>query len=87
MEILLFIFKPNILSLKSHDLSDGKYVSNPNNTILLMIHYRHGENSIFRRCLTHEEVEKVLNDCHSRACGIHMSRYAIAQKILHASYF
>jgi len=38
MEILFFISKPNLFSLKSHDLSDGKYVSNPNNTILLVIH-------------------------------------------------
>jgi hypothetical protein len=28
-----------------------------------------------------------MNDCHSRACGGHMSGYATAQKILHAGYF
>ena len=49
--------------------------------------YRHGADSIFRRCLTHEEAEKVLNDCRSRAFGGHMSGYATAQKILHTSYF
>eukprot|EP00253_Pinus_taeda_P007115 PITA_07115 len=49
--------------------------------------YRLGADSIFRRCLTHEEVERVLNDCHSRECGGHMSGYATAQKILHARYF
>ena len=49
--------------------------------------YRRGADSVFRRCLTHEEAERVLNDCHSGACGSHMSRYATAQKILRAGYF
>jgi hypothetical protein len=35
-----------------------------------------------RQCLTYDEAEKSLNDCHSRACGSHMYGYAIAQKIL-----
>ena len=34
-----------------------------------------------------EETEKALNDCHSGACGGHMSGYATAQKILRAGYF
>ena len=38
--------------------------------------YRHGADFVFRRCLIHEEAEKVLNDYHSRACGSHMSRNA-----------
>jgi hypothetical protein len=49
--------------------------------------YRHGVDSIFRRCLTYDEAEKALNDCHSRACGGHMSGYATAQNILRAGYF
>ena len=49
--------------------------------------YRLGVDSVFRRCLTHEEAEKVLNDCHSRACGGHMSGYATTQKILRTDYF
>eukprot|EP00253_Pinus_taeda_P018187 PITA_18187 len=49
--------------------------------------YRRGVDSIFRRCLTHDEAEKVLNDCHSGACGSHMSGYATAQKTLRAGYF
>ena len=44
--------------------------------------YCRGADSVFRHCLTHEEVEKVLNDCHSGACGGHKSRYATTQKIL-----
>ena len=39
--------------------------------------YRHGIDSIIQRCLTHEEVEQVLNDCHSGACGGHLFGMAI----------
>ena len=49
--------------------------------------YRRGVESIFQRCLTYDEVEKNLNDCHFRACGGHMSGYATAQNILRAMYF
>jgi len=49
--------------------------------------YRLGSDSVLRRCLTIEEAERVLNDCHSGACGGHMSGYATAQKILRAGYF
>jgi hypothetical protein len=49
--------------------------------------YRRGVDSIFRRCLTYDEAEKDLNDCHSEACGGHMSGYATAQNILRAGYF
>ena len=38
--------------------------------------YRCGVDTILRRCLTHEEVEKVLNDCRARACGGQLSGYA-----------
>jgi hypothetical protein len=49
--------------------------------------YRHGINTILQRCLIHVEAERVLNECHLRACGGHLSRMAIAQKILRAGYF
>ena len=49
--------------------------------------YRVGVDSVLRRCLTLEEAERVLNDCHSGTCGGHMSGYATAQKILRAGYF
>jgi len=48
--------------------------------------YRRGVDTVFRRCLIHEEAKRVLNDCHSGACGGHMSGYATAQKILRAGY-
>ena len=46
-----------------------------------------GVDSILRRCLTHEEAELVLNDCHGGACGGHLSGLSTAQKILRAGYF
>eukprot|EP00253_Pinus_taeda_P004649 PITA_04649 len=49
--------------------------------------YRHGVDTVLRRCLMHEEAEKVLNDCHSSACGWHLSGYGTAQKILRVGYF
>eukprot|EP00253_Pinus_taeda_P035913 PITA_35913 len=49
--------------------------------------YRCGIDRVLRRCLTHEEAEKVLNDCHSGACGENQSGYAMAQKISREGYF
>jgi len=49
--------------------------------------YRRGIDTVLRRCLTHEEAEKALNECHSGACGGHQSRYATTQKKLRAGYF
>ena len=39
------------------------------------------------QCFTHEEVEIVLNDSHSGACGGHLSGLETAQKIVRAGYF
>ena len=49
--------------------------------------YRRGVDSILRRCLNPEEAELVLNDFHRGACGGHLSRISMAQKILRAGYF
>lgn len=49
--------------------------------------YHVGFDYILRRCLTLEKAERVINDCHSGACGGHMFRYATAHKILHDGYF
>ena len=44
--------------------------------------YRREVDSILRRFLTHEEVERVLNDYHSRACRGNLSGIETTQKIL-----
>ena len=49
--------------------------------------YHRGVDSVLHRFLTHEEVESVLNDAHSRACGGHLSRLAKAKNIFHPGYF
>eukprot|EP00253_Pinus_taeda_P009299 PITA_09299 len=49
--------------------------------------YHHGIDMILRSCLTHEEDEKSLNECHSGACGGHLSGYATTRRILRAGYF
>jgi hypothetical protein len=43
--------------------------------------YHRGIDDVLHRCLTHEEVESVLNDCHSGACGGHLSRLVTTQMI------
>ena len=49
--------------------------------------YRQGIDTILRRCLTHDEAETILNDCHSGAYDNHLSGLATAHNILHANYF
>ena len=49
--------------------------------------YRRGIDCILRHCLTHDEAEVVLNDCHGGACGGHLSGISTAQKILRVGYF
>ena len=46
--------------------------------------YRVRVDSMLHQCLTLEEAERVLNDCHSGTCGSHMSGYATALNIFHA---
>ena len=49
--------------------------------------YCRGVDSILRHCLTHEQDEVVLNDCHGGVCGVHLFGISTAQKILRVSYF
>ena len=68
-------------------MSVESYVTLPKTVIIGDILYRRGVDSILRQCLTLKEVESVLNDCHSGACGGHLSGLAITPKILQAGYF
>lgn len=49
--------------------------------------YRRGVDTILRRCLTHEEVEHILNDCHAGACGGHLSGISTAIFFFHTGYY
>ena len=49
--------------------------------------YHRGVDIVLRQCVIHKEAEKIMNDCHSGACGGHLSRLATSQKILCAGYF
>lgn len=53
-----------------------------NYLILEETFYHQGIDWTLRRCLTHEEVELVLNDCHTGACGVHLSGLETTQNIL-----
>jgi hypothetical protein len=49
--------------------------------------YRRGVDCMLHWCLTHEEEELVLNECHTGACGVHLSGLETTQKILRSSYY
>ena len=49
--------------------------------------YRRQVDFVLCRFLTHEEVEHVLNDSHSGACGVHLSGLETTQNILRPGYF
>jgi hypothetical protein len=58
-----------------------------NYTIVNDTLYCQGVDNILCHCLSHGEIESVLNDCHSGACGGHLSRLATTQKNLRVGYF
>ena len=38
--------------------------------------YHRGVDTVLHQCVTHDEAEKIMNDCHSGACGGHLSGLA-----------
>jgi hypothetical protein len=59
----------------------------PHYLLIRDILYRRGVDTILHRCLTIDEADRVLNDCHSGTCGGHLSGMSTAQKIIRAGYF
>jgi hypothetical protein len=59
----------------------------PRYLLISDILYRRGVDTILRQCLTIDEANRVLNDCHSGACGGHLSGISTAHKIIRACYF
>lgn len=49
--------------------------------------YQQGVDTILHHYLTHDEVEEVLNDFHVGACGGHIFRMPMTQKIIRPNYF
>ena len=49
--------------------------------------YHRDIDTVLRGCVIHEEAEMIMNDCHSEACGGHLSGLGTTQKILHTRYF
>jgi hypothetical protein len=86
-DILLYLqtqrFQPNI----SHE--EHRRIRHHSRRYLIVgdTLYHHGIDTILRRCLVHEEAERVLNDCHLGPCGSYLFGMAKTQKILRASYF
>jgi hypothetical protein len=79
-DILLYLqtqrFQPNI------SREERRHIRHHSHHYLILDDtlYRRGIDTILQRCLTHEEAERILNDCHLGACGGHLSRMATAQK-------
>jgi hypothetical protein len=59
----------------------------PRYLLIRDILYRQGVNTILRRCLTIDEADRVLNDCHNDACRGHLSGLSTTQKIIRVGYF
>jgi hypothetical protein len=76
-------FDPNISRVDNYRIryQSRQYII-PGDTL-----YHRGIDYVFRRCLTYDEVEKHLNDCHYGACCGYIYGYATAQKILRVGYF
>jgi hypothetical protein len=49
--------------------------------------YHRGVDTMLHRSVTHEVAELIMNDCHSGACGGHLSGLATTQNILRTGYF
>ena len=49
--------------------------------------YLRGVDTILLHCLTLNEAEHILNDCHVEVCNGHISGIATAKKILHEGYY
>jgi hypothetical protein len=86
-DILVYLQTLKCPTSTSHDEHRRICHQEKNYLILEDTLYRRGVDCILRRCLTHEEEELMLNDCHTRACGGHFSGLETTQNILRASYY
>ena len=49
--------------------------------------YKHCANQVKRRCVLEEEMESILNHCHTLACGGHFGGNRTAAKVLQSRFY
>jgi hypothetical protein len=81
-DMLVYLQTLKCLASSSHDERRCIRHQARNYLILDDTLYHRGVDCVIRRCLIHEEVELVLNDCHTGACGGHLSGLETTQNIL-----
>jgi hypothetical protein len=86
-DILFYLQTLKFPTFASHDERRHRRNQAKKYLILEDTLYRRGVDCILRQCLTHEKEKLILNDCHTGACGGHLSRLEKTQKILRAGYF
>ena len=49
--------------------------------------YKHCANYVIRRCVLEEEIESILNHCHTLACGRHFGGQRTTAKVLQLGFY
>ena len=49
--------------------------------------YKHCANQVIRRCVLEEEMESIINHCHTLACGGHFGGNRTVAKVLQSGFF
>jgi hypothetical protein len=85
----ILVYLQNLKCPTSSSCDEGRHIHHQAKNYLVLEDtlYRRGVDCILHWCLTHKEEKIVLNDCHIRACGGHLSGLEIFQNILRAGYF
>jgi hypothetical protein len=85
----ILVYLHNLKCLASASRDECRHIRHQAKKYLILEDtlYSRGVYWILHQCLTHEEAEIVLNNCHTGACGGHFFGLATTQKILRAGYF
>jgi hypothetical protein len=83
-DLLVYLQTQNFDNHLSRDDRRRIHHQAPRYLLIGDILYRRGVDPILCRCLTIDEADRVLNDCHNGVCGGHLSRMSTAQKIIRA---
>ena len=49
--------------------------------------YKHCVDQVIRRCILEEEMESILNHCHTQACGGHFGGHRTTAKVLQLGFY